>query len=174
MTPPEVFRFFLSHHYPEQYERCCMWKSWYFCRRCLFLYPVMLGIFALSVAQSPSSPFWPLWWDDSLLMLLPVPATLEFCLEHFGLLSYQPRRQIGTTLLLGIALGRGFYRYLFLSLSDPLFWKMVLLYGSLTLFAFFYKQRYSSRPSANAKAEDPLKIPEELLRPQQKKDHGTS
>jgi hypothetical protein len=78
------------------------------------------------------TPLWPDAADTAALVLLPIPAVVEFCLEQLGRIGYRPWRQVATTVLLAVALGRGFARYL----EDPgdlLFWGIVLVYGGLCL-----------------------------------------
>jgi hypothetical protein len=121
---------FLSHHPPEQYDRCIKIGRHHVCRRCAVLYPVAFVVAGLSLAGVA----WPAAWDSNLLYLLPLPVTLEFVLERFGALRYHAGRQIVLTLLAAPALGRGFARYL-LNPSDRLFWGMVALFGGACLFA---------------------------------------
>jgi hypothetical protein len=123
---------FLSHHPPDEYDRCFQIKGRHICRRCAVLYPVAFAVAAASLAGA----HWPAGWDRTLLFLLPLPVTLEFLLERFGALRYRPRRQLLLTLLAAPALGRGFARYL-IAPGDRLFWTMVLLFGGSCLFALF-------------------------------------
>jgi hypothetical protein len=120
----------LSHHPPEQYDRCIKLGRRHVCRRCAVLYPVAFVVAGLSLAGL----HWPAAWDTNLLYLLPLPVTLEFVLERFGALRYHAGRQIVLTLLAAPALGRGFARYL-LNPGDRLFWGMVALFGGACLFA---------------------------------------
>jgi hypothetical protein len=53
---------------------------------------------------------------------------VEWWLEHLGRVSYDPRRQTALGVLAGVALGRGFARYL-ADPTDLAFWVMVLVYG---------------------------------------------
>ncbi|SRR6266540_264375 len=120
----------LSHHRPEQYDRCFRVGAVHVCRRCAVLYPLAFLVAGLSLAGIA----WPAAWDKTLLYLLPLPVTLEFLLERFGAISYSPVRQIVVTLLAAPALGRGFARYL-LDPGDRPFWGMVALFGGASLFA---------------------------------------
>ena len=83
----------LSHHRPEQYDRCFRFGEVHVCRRCAVLYPLAFLVAGLSLAGVA----WPAAWDKNLLYLLPLPVTLEFLLERFGALRYHPRRQIALT-----------------------------------------------------------------------------
>jgi hypothetical protein len=94
------------------------------------LYPLA---FAIAIA-SLLGAHWPAGWDTTLLFLLPLPVTLEFAIERFGGVRYNPRRQILLTVLAAPAFGRGFARYA-AHPSDRLFWGMVLLFGGSALLS---------------------------------------
>jgi hypothetical protein len=116
----------LSHHYPEDYDRCVRVGNRYICRRCLVLYPVAFLAMALALAGAR----WPKSLDAVLLVVLPLPGVAEFVLEHVGAIGYRPRFQAAVTVPLGVALGVGFERYLHRH-TDPLFWGMAVLYGAI-------------------------------------------
>jgi hypothetical protein len=120
----------LSHHHPTQYDRCLRIGGRYVCRRCAVLYPAAFAVAALSRAGW----HWPASWDPVLLLVLPLPVTLEFVLERLGRARHRPARQIALTLLAAPALGRGLARYL-AHPGDPYFWSMVLLFGGACLAA---------------------------------------
>src|SRR4051794_20960966 len=120
----------LSHHPPNQYDRCIRVGRHHVCRRCAVLYPVA---FAVAIA-SLAGLHWPTAWDRALLYLLPLPVTLELVVERLGGIRYRAGRQIALTLLAAPALGRGFARYVG-NPTDRLFWTMVLLFGSASLLA---------------------------------------
>jgi hypothetical protein len=133
--PRTLTPMWLSHHYPESYDRCVDIGGRHVCRRCLVLYPLALVAMVISLAWG-----WPGDLDGLLLIALPIPAVLEFVLEHLGLARYRPRRQIAFTVLLAIALGRGFAIYV----EDPtsrLFWGIVLVYGGVCVAAAFWGSR---------------------------------
>jgi hypothetical protein len=114
----------LSHHQPDQFDRCVRIAGRPVCRRCLVLYPLAFVVAGVSFAASP----WPDRFEPWLLALLPLPAVIEFCGEQSGRLAYARRRQIVVTVPLAVALGLGFARYI----DDPTdlaFWAMVLVYG---------------------------------------------
>jgi hypothetical protein len=116
----------LAHHDPEHYERCVRIGDRHVCRRCLVLYPLAFAVAAaaLLAGREPTS------LDAVWLLALPIPAVVEFCLEHLGRIPYRAVRQIAVTVPLAFALGLGFARYL----DDPgdlLFWAMVLVYGGI-------------------------------------------
>ena len=94
----------LSHHWPEEFDRCVLVRGRHVCRRCLLLYPIALAVAAASLAGVPP---WPASFDPWLIWLLCLPATFDFVTEQLGLVEYSVRRQTVATLLLAPALGRG-------------------------------------------------------------------
>jgi hypothetical protein len=120
----------LSHHRPDEYDRCFQVRGRHVCRRCAVLYPIAFAVALASLA----GVHWPAAWDKSLLFFLPLPVTLEFVIERFGGARYHAGRQMLLTLIAAPALGRGFARYL-VNPGDRLFWTMVLLFGGSCLFA---------------------------------------
>lgn len=114
----------LSHHHPDQYDRCVRIGGRHICRRCLVLYP--LAFVTLVVSTWPQSPDRAL--DPVILVLLPLPAVIEWWLEHLGRVRYSPARQVAVTIPLAIALGRGLDRYL-ADPADAWFWAVVAVYG---------------------------------------------
>ena len=112
----------LSHHYPDAYDRCAHVGGRHVCRRCLWFYPACFATAALSVGGI----HWPAWLDPWLLWLLPVPVIVEWWCEHLGTLGYSPRRQVALSLLAAPAVGRGLGRYL-VDPGDHLFWTVVIL-----------------------------------------------
>jgi hypothetical protein len=126
----------LSHHRPEEHDRCFRLGGQLVCRRCAVLYPLAVLTAALSLAGL----HWPAAWDGTLLYLLPLPVTLEFLFERLGSLRYRPGRQLALTVLAAPALGRGFARYLHHP-GDRLFLNMVLLLGGAGLFALLAGRR---------------------------------
>lgn len=116
----------LAHHYPEDYDRCVVIGRTHVCRRCLVLYPIAFLVMGLALADIR----WPTSLDPLLLIVLPVPAVVEFVLEHFDVVRYQPLRQSLLTVPLALALGVGFARYLEHQ-ADPLFWGVVVGYAAI-------------------------------------------
>ena len=116
----------LAHHYPEDYDRCVVVGRTHVCRRCLVLYPIAFVVMGLALADVR----WPTSLDAVLLIVLPIPAVVEFVLEHFGVVRYQPVRQMLLTVPLALALGVGFARYLDHQ-GDLLFWGVVVGYGGI-------------------------------------------
>lgn len=134
-SPVEVTPLWLSHHYPDQYERCVRIGHRHVCRRCLVLYPLAFAVMFLSLAGLT----WPGSLDGVLLVLLPLPAAAELIAEQVGFARYQPTRQVLLTIPLAVALGRGFAIYV----EDPtslLFWGVVLGYGGVCIAAVVWRQ----------------------------------
>lgn len=123
-TGEAITPIWLSHHFPDDYDRCALVGQKHVCRRCLALYPVAFAIVVLAMAGLA----WPDSWDTWILVLLPVPGVIEFVLEQIGMIRYSARRTILVTVPLAIALGGGFARYVE-SPGDALFWSIVLGYG---------------------------------------------
>lgn len=121
----------LSHHYPEDYGRCVRIGRSHVCRRCLALYPVTLVALIAGLAVGPEVT------NDAIaavvvMIVLPVPAVVEFVLEHLGLVGYHPGRQIAVTVVMAVALGLAFARYL-RHPGDVVFWAAIAVYGSVCL-----------------------------------------
>jgi hypothetical protein len=120
----------LSHHDPPGYDRCVLIGGRRVCRRCLVLYPVTFAV--LLVARAAGG--WSGLSEALALVLLPLPAVVEFVLEHLRLTGYQPARQVAVTVPLAVGLAAGFDRYLDRH-TDPLFWATVVVYGGVCLGA---------------------------------------
>lgn len=133
----------LSHHYPEDYDRCVRIGRSRVCRRCLALYPLTVVVLLIGLWLGPAAT------DESrlgvvALLLAPIPAVVEFVLEHLGIIRYQPVRQIVLTLLLALGLGVGFARYL-RHPGDLLFWGVVAVYSVVCLAAALSGRRDPTR-----------------------------
>ena len=126
MTGPGDTPLWLSHHQPDELDRCAVVAGRHVCRRCLLLWPLTFVVFALALAGVR----WPRGADDLLLVLLPLPAVLEFVLEHGGHLPYRPGLQAAVTVPLAAALGVGFDRYVHRP-GDTLWWAVVAVYGGV-------------------------------------------
>jgi hypothetical protein len=139
--PRTLTPMWLAHHYPESYDRCVAIGSRHICRRCIVLYPLAFVVMTISLVWG-----WPGDTDGMVLVLLPIPAVVEFVLEHLDIVRYHSARQVVFTVPLAIALGRGFAIYV----EDPtsrLFWGVVLAYGCICLAAVVWRvRRFRSTP----------------------------
>ena len=125
----------LSHHDPSGYDRCVLVAGRHVCRRCLVLYP--LAFVVLVVAQAAG---WSGTTEALALVALPLPAVVEFVLEHRGVIRYSPGRQMLVTIPLAVALGAGFDRYLDRP-GDVLFWSVVVGYTAVCLWSALARRR---------------------------------
>jgi hypothetical protein len=123
----------LSHHRPDEYDRCLVIGHRRVCRRCAVLYP--LSIVAGIVLSTVS---WPERLDVWLLWLLPLPAVLEFIGEQRGVIRHSPARLVAFTVPLAVACGRLYTRYLD-EPGDRLVWTVVGVYGGLCLLEALMK-----------------------------------
>ena len=121
----------LSHHWPEEYDRCVKVGRAHVCRRCLFFYPVCFAVMILALAGVS----WPDSLDPWLLWLLPVPVVVDWWLEHLDLVTYSARRQVAFSLLAAPAVGKGLARYLEQP-TDRLFWAVVITYAVVCFIPF--------------------------------------
>jgi hypothetical protein len=118
----------LSHHWPEDYDRCVVIGRSHVCRRCLWFYPACFATMVLALAGVR----WPVTLDPWLLALQPVPVVAEWWLEHLGRIRYSPTRQTVLSLLAAPAVGVGLARYLE-NPGDALFWVVVASYAVICL-----------------------------------------
>ena len=124
----------LSHHWPDEYDRCAVVGGRHVCRRCLVLYPASL-VAAVVLAHVVA---WPERLDEWFVWLLPLPSVLEFVAEQLRLVQHSPRRQVLLTFPLAVACGCLYVRYL-RDHSDSLVWSVVLTYGGLCLLSWFVR-----------------------------------
>jgi len=115
-----------THHHHDQYDRCVMIRGRHVCRRCITLYPTSLAVAALSLL---GVVLWPVQYDLWLIWGLCLPGTADFVLEQTGVVRYSARRQILVTVLIALALGRGFAFELESRWSWE-FWGPVLVFGT--------------------------------------------
>lgn len=130
----------LSHHWPEDYDRCARIGRNHVCRRCLWFYPACMATMALALAGFR----WPVGLDPWLVALLPVPVVVEWWGEHLGLVEYSQRRQVVLSVIAAPAVGVGLARYLE-SPGDPLFWAVVAAYAVLCLVPLLIGARRTTR-----------------------------
>ena len=114
----------LSHHHADQLDRCAVVAGHHVCRRCLWFWPAVFAVVALTLAGLR----WPTSADPVLIVLLPVPVVVEWWLEQLRLVAYSPTRQVTLSLLAAPAVGVGLARYLETP-SDRLFWYVVAAYA---------------------------------------------
>jgi hypothetical protein len=133
----------LSHHSPEEYDRCVRLGSAHVCRRCVVLYPVTFATLILARAGVR----WPMSLDTLLVLTLSLPTVAEFVLEHVGLIGFWPRRQDALTVPAGVALGVAFDRYL-RNHTDPLFWATAVGYSVAGFLAVVVGVRLQRRRAA--------------------------
>jgi hypothetical protein len=131
----------LSHHWPDEYDRCVDLRGRKVCRRCLVLYPVSL-VAALVLGLVAS---WPERLDPWFLWLLPLPAVLEFVAEQLRLVRHSPRRLVVLTVPLAVGCGRMYVRYLD-DQRDGLVWTVVGTYGIVCVVAWFLRSFRGGRP----------------------------
>ncbi|MBI2710046.1 MAG: hypothetical protein HYX34_10170 [Actinobacteria bacterium] len=124
----------LSHHWPDEYDRCVRLRGRWVCRRCAVLYPVSL----VAAVVIGAGLRWPARLDPWFLWLLPLPAVVEFIAEHLRLVRHAPTRLVVLTIPLAVATGRMYVRYLDRP-GDRLVWTVVLAYGGACLVAGLLK-----------------------------------
>lgn len=130
----------LSHHWPEDSDRCITVGRWQVCRRCAVVYPLAAAtIVAAAVLGVP----WVLL--GVVAVLAPVPAVVELAGERLGWWRHSPRRLVAVSVALGVGLGAAFARYLARP-SDPLFWAVVISYGGLCLVLVLVTARRQGGP----------------------------
>ncbi len=137
----------LSHHWPESYDRCVHVGRSHVCRRCLFFWPACLGTMVLTL----SGIRWPIGLDPWLVALLPLPVVVEWWGEQLGLIAYSATRQVLLTLLCAPAVGVGLARYLE-SPGDLVFWAIAGTYSLVCLLGLFVTR---SRPGAAGEPAGP-------------------
>jgi hypothetical protein len=120
----------LSHHWPEDYDRCAVVGGLHICRRCLVLYPLAL---VAGIAVSVGS-WWDHAWDPWVLWLAPLPGVVEFVLDNLRLITYRPWRQVVLSAGGAVAAGIGYVRYLD-DTTDTLAWSVLAVYTAVTLSA---------------------------------------
>jgi len=137
----------LSHHWPDQYDRCAVVGGLHICRRCLVLYPLALvaGI-AIGVGS-----WWPHSIDPWVLWLFPLPGVIEFVLDNLGRIDHRPGRQVVLSAFGAVAAGLGYVRYLDHA-TDRLVWSVVAVYtaaclaGAVVGFVLRSRRRTSEVP----------------------------
>ncbi|MDH3682607.1 MAG: hypothetical protein OEV40_21950 [Acidimicrobiia bacterium] len=122
----------LAHHWPADYgERCVRIGSRHVCRRCAALYP--LGFAVAFLAAAGLAP-WPAALDPAAIWVLSVPATAAYVGEAVGLVRYDTRWQVGTTLLAALAFGRAL-GYELVDRWSSQFWGPIAVFGGIWFLA---------------------------------------
>ena len=105
--------FWLSHHPPDELDRCYRFGSVHLCARCLGTYPVMFAAIAVQLALRA-----PLEHPLDLLVCsaLVLPATIDWALGRFQPHRFSNLWRSATGVLLGLGMGRS----LFIHLQRPL------------------------------------------------------
>lgn len=105
--------FWLSHHPPDELDRCYRLGAVHVCARCLGTYPVMFAAIVAQVAlRFPLEH--PL--DVPLCVALVLPATIDWALGRFDPHRFSNAWRTLTGILLGLGLGRS----LFIHLQRPM------------------------------------------------------
>lgn len=121
---------YLSHHWPDQYDRCTVIGGMHICRRCLILYPVALVAGVLISLGS--------WWPEPLnpwvLWLFPLPGVVEFVLDNLRLITYSPVRQMWLSAAGAVAAGVGYSMYL-QDTFDATVWAVVAVYTAVCVLS---------------------------------------
>jgi len=90
----------LSHHRPEHHDRCVSLGGVAVCRRCAVLYPLVVAVAALVAAVEPQPAV-----ALAAMWLAPLPLSIEWIAEQFGILLHRPRRLVATTALASVGIG---------------------------------------------------------------------
>ena len=123
----------LSHHQPEQFDRCVQLGGRHVCRRCLALHPLSIVIAVVSaLGYAP----WPTSWDPAAIWVLSLPATLDFLAEQLDLAAYNAKRQVAATLVTAFAFGRALGYELADSWSSE-FWGPLAVFGGIWFAAAY-------------------------------------
>ncbi|MCU1351338.1 MAG: hypothetical protein JWM05_547 [Acidimicrobiales bacterium] len=120
----------LSHHWPQDYDRCAVVAGRHVCRRCLAMYPVA----AVAAVLAGLGWWWPRALDAPAIWLLPLPAVADFVADNLGWLPYSGRRQLVLSAVGALGAGAGYHRYL-QHPGDPLVWTVVATYCAVCLLA---------------------------------------
>ena len=123
----------LAHHWPEHYqERCIKVGGRHVCRRCSALYPI--GILTAVLFVATGFTFWPTDLDPAPIWLLSIPATVAYCAEALGFISYRPKVQVATTIAAAFAFGHAL-GYELQNRWSTEFWGPIAVFGGIWFFA---------------------------------------
>ena len=118
-------RIILSHHHPEQEERCFIFAGRHLCRRCFIIYPTALFVGIVFNTALPPVPESLAWF---LVLILPAGATVEHLGELSGTLPYSKRRATILNVVMAFGIGVGLSA-LWGPQTNALFWVPLALYG---------------------------------------------
>lgn len=90
----------LTHHWPEQHERCIRLGPVKVCRRCTVLYPLAILVAVVAVLSEP-----PAGVLLGAMWLAPLPMSLEWVAEHVGFARHSPMRLVTTTAIASAGFG---------------------------------------------------------------------
>jgi hypothetical protein len=121
--------FWLSHHRPEELDRCWKLRGVAVCARCLGTYPILFAAIALQLGlhaplQHPV--------DLPLALGFLAPALGDWAYGRFRPHAFSNRWRTFTGLLLGVALGRTLFIHFQQPLPLPLLLQMGLVTGVAT------------------------------------------
>jgi uncharacterized membrane protein len=101
--------FWLSHHHPDEFDRCYDFGGIKVCARCLGTYPVLFaGIAAQFALGAPLQ----LPLELPLAVLAVAPALADWALGRFEPHRYSNLWRSATGILLGLGLSRSLYVHL--------------------------------------------------------------
>lgn len=123
----------LAHHWPQDYgERCVTIAGRHVCRRCAALYP--LGLLTAFLFAIKGFTFWPTELDPAPIWILSLPATIAYCAEALGVIKYNPKVQVATTIVAAFAFGHAL-GYEFQDRWSSEFWGPIAVFGGIWFFA---------------------------------------
>ncbi len=98
--------FLLSHHHPDEWNRCYTLGGFKVCARCLGVYPAALLMLVAEFAlRAPLVARFDAWMGTALVL----PATVDWAVGRFRPGAGSNAQRTATGVLLGIGLGRSLY-----------------------------------------------------------------
>ena len=132
--------FWLSHHHAEEWNRTYLLGGLRICARCLGTYPTLFVAIALQLAiRAPLA----LRWDIPAVLLLTLPALLDWARGRFQPAAASNGFRTLTGICLGAALGRTLYVHLRAPWPPMLIWQGVLVLSvALPVLAMAWKRKH--------------------------------
>lgn len=131
--------FWLSHHPPEELDRCYRFGSVHLCARCLGTYPVMFAVIAVQLALHAPLEH-PL--DLPLCVALVLPATIDWAIGRFQPHRFSNLWRTSTGVLLGLGLGRSLFIHLQRPMPPALLAQAIVVTGvSLPVILTAYRRK---------------------------------